>query len=86
MSSINYNPYDFSNNFLVFDNRYSYLNNNQKYDFSGNFIYTPNNTAPKTIQQGLKKDNDILLLRENTNYIIGTLTISTLLLFLVMKL
>lgn len=82
----NYNPYNFSENIILFNNKYTYLTNNQNYDFSGNTIYTPNYTPPKTIQQGLKKDNNILLLQENTNYIIGTLTVSTLLIFLVMKL
>jgi hypothetical protein len=86
INNIIYNPYDFKNNVMLFNNKYTYLNNNNnKYDFSGNTIYTPNYTPPKTIQQGLKKDNEILLLQENTNYIIGTLTASTLLIFLVMK-
>lgn len=49
-------------------------------DYAGSYNYAdPTNSIPKTTNDGMSEDLDVMLLRQNNFYIFGTITMGTIL-------
>lgn len=78
--SIQQNYTDLSNNIEKYKENVQAISANPKYDYSGNSLQLPGNKDP-TILDAVEKDTNIFILQENTAYIIGSITMATLLIF-----
>jgi hypothetical protein len=68
---------DISNNISQYYHTRNQLYSNLQYDYSGNSLQLFHNRIP-TINDGLKDDTDTLILRENTLFIVGSVTMASL--------
>lgn len=58
-----------------------YLRENPEYKYDGDSLDLPSNETPPTILSTYLQDNQEMIVHQNTMYILGTLTTSTLLIF-----
>jgi hypothetical protein len=73
---VNANYNYLTKNVATYNTLYTTLNNDAKYDFSGNvLLYTD---QKPTLADGLDDDLKTMILQENNLYILGTITIATL--------
>jgi hypothetical protein len=71
------NYQDISNNLTMYYQNRDKMYSKMQYDYSGNSLQLFHNTIP-TINDGLKEDTDTLILRENTLFIVGSITMASL--------
>jgi hypothetical protein len=77
---LNQNYQTLSNQINTFNQLKDEMNaKNDIYDYSGNTLHLPHNRPP-TILDGANDDSKMLILQENTVYIIGCITMATFLL------
>ena len=73
---VNKNYNYLTQNIATYNTLYTTLNNDAKYDFSGNvLLYTD---QKPTLSDGLDDDLKTMILQENNLYILGTITMATL--------
>ncbi len=58
-----------------------YLSQNPEYKYDGDSLDLPSNETPPTMLSTYLQDNQEMIVHQNTMYILGTLTTSTLLIF-----
>lgn len=65
---------DLGNDIKAYQNLRTHLQNDHQYDFNGNQF--SHNKRQQTLQDGLQEDANALIIQQNNLYILGTITVS----------